>query len=267
MNSERKGNIAHNTVKLNISPNISIAPDEKDKENLLETYEGLNLFFNKCEKKLLGNEFKNNSSYTAVNKNLTNKSNISIRQCTNDLSMDKSCNMITGLNILVTNEDGIVSSDKNPSRIIHKEPNNSSLLVLERTQDNSCEEEKNQSPGPSKIIQRYNINPYQNLDLVKKYFIYQLKKSFLQVKKYVVNNVVHSEIHNLNRKNLNYHEIFSNYSQITNSNVKSYVKYDDMSVEINNYLINKNKLLGKGGYSTVYKCKNLKDNKEYVKSY
>jgi hypothetical protein len=263
MKSDRKGNVTHNSVKLNNSPNISILQEEKD--NIIEMNDGLNFFFNKCERKLLGNEFKNTPNQSSISKNITSKSNISLRQYTNELNLEKSCNMITGLNILVTNEDGIVSSDKNISTLHQKGQNNSSLLLLERTQENSCEEEKNQCPHTSKIIQRYNINPYQNLDLVKKYFIYQLKKSFLQVKKYVVNNVVHSEIHNLNRKNVNYHEIFSNYSQIASSNVRSYVKYDDMSVEINNYLINKNKLLGRGGYSTVYKCKNLKDNKEYVK--
>ncbi len=273
MNSDRR--VSRGFDKINFSSqNISFNREEnfKEKDVSLDFNGNLNLLLNKSEKKHLGSQFKNNCSILTLTNNpnnQTNKTQFNIRQYTNDLN-DKTNNMITGLNILVTNEDGIITPDQSAGLLMNPiqnqiNPSHYSIRCGDRTQDFSCEVEKNQqTTGPCKIIQRFNINPYQNLDLVKKYFIYQLKKSFLQAKKYVINNVVHSELRNQNKKNLNYHEIFSNYSQITNSNVNSYVKYEDRSVEINNYFIYKNILLGKGGYSTVYKCRNLKDNKEYV---
>jgi hypothetical protein len=132
----------------------------------------------------------------------------------------------------------------------------------------SLEETSPTGISNSKILRKYNLNPYYNFGIIKKYFIYQLKKSFLQAKKFTINSSVYEgTAYNKDNKNLNYHEIFSNYSQISMSTVGTYKKYDDHTVEINNYVIMKNQRLGQGGFSRVYLCNNLKDNQEYVNLY
>jgi hypothetical protein len=125
----------------------------------------------------------------------------------------------------------------------------------------SYDEDRSLSNSPSKILRKFNVNPYNNFKIVKKFFIYQLKKSFLQAKKFMFNSSVHATDNN---KNPTYFEIFTNYSQITSSEVHTYVVYDDHNIKINNYFIYKNKVLGKGGFSSVYYAKNIKDKKEYV---
>jgi hypothetical protein len=136
----------------------------------------------------------------------------------------------------------------------------------DRTIDySSMEDDKSPSSISQTILRKYNLNPYHNFNVVKKYFIYQLKKSFLQAKKFVLNSAIHGQMKNDLNKNPNYHEIFANYSQISTTNVNSYVKYEDHNVQINNYFIKKDKILGKGGYSTVYVCKNLTTSQEHVK--
>ncbi len=81
----------------------------------------------------------------------------------------------------------------------------------------------------------------------------------------MINNAIHSgnmtKLHN----NPIYYEIFSNYSQIKTSEVFDYIKYDDKNLKINNYYISKNKVLGKGAFSTVYLCKSLIDEQYYVR--
>lgn len=138
-------------------------------------------------------------------------------------------------------------------------------LTENRTLDYSDLEDDKSASGysPVKILRKFNVNPYHNFNVVKKYFIYQLKKSFLQAKKYMFTSNVHGKEYTGNR-NTNYHEIFTNYSQISSTTVTSYVKYEDRNIKINNYYVHKNKILGKGGFSTVYVCRNLKDGKEYV---
>ena len=128
----------------------------------------------------------------------------------------------------------------------------------------SCEDINFITLSPSKILRKYNLNPYHNFHLLKKYFIYQLRKSFLQAKKFVVNNTLQKEIQHTDNRNPKYYEIFSNYSRIATVPVITYEKYEDQNIKINNYFIRKNKVLGKGGFSTVYICIDLNDDKEYV---
>ena len=117
-----------------------------------------------------------------------------------------------------------------------------------------------------------------NFNIAKKYFLYQIKLSILQAKKFELsrefensNNKKHknknSNFLTLNNNNndlnqTNYFDIFTNYSNIKNTPLKSYEKYDDNNIKINQYLIYKSKLLGKGGFSSVYLALNMEKNKE-----
>ena len=124
------------------------------------------------------------------------------------------------------------------------------------------------------FLRKFDLNPYSNFNIAKKYFLYQIKLSILQAKKFELsrefensNNKKHKNKNflNLNNNNLNqtnYFDIFTNYSNIKNTPLKSYEKYDDNNIKINQYLIYKSKLLGKGGFSSVYLSLNMEKNKE-----
>jgi tRNA A-37 threonylcarbamoyl transferase component Bud32 len=128
------------------------------------------------------------------------------------------------------------------------------------------------------FLRKFDLNPYSNFNIAKKYFLYQIKLSILQAKKFELsrefensNNKKHknknSNFLTLNNNNndlnqTNYFDIFTNYSNIKNTPLKSYEKYDDNNIKINQYLIYKSKLLGKGGFSSVYLALNMEKNKE-----
>lgn len=117
--------------------------------------------------------------------------------------------------------------------------------------------------SPMQIVRNFNLNPENNFGVVKKLFIYELKMSFLQAKKLCISLDLQGGNSNTKRKPA-YYDLFSNYSQIITSTIKTYDKYEDQNIKVNNYLIYKSKLLGKGGYSTVYLCQNILNNCEYV---
>jgi hypothetical protein len=191
-------------------------------------------------------------------------------------------NMIAGLNISSIKDEKEKLNKSNLTslkRFINsidtnkiKDTSNSKKIsyLMEFTGDktidySSLEDDKSPTSISQTILKKYNLNPYHNFHVVKKYFIYQLKKSFLQAKKFVLNSAIHGQMIYNQNKNPNYHEIFSNYSQISTSAVNSYIKYEDHNVKVNNYFIKKDKILGKGGFSTVYMCKNLNTGQEHVK--
>jgi hypothetical protein len=138
----------------------------------------------------------------------------------------------------------------------------------------------------SKIL--FKITPNQQA-YITKYFIYQLMKVLLRVKKHLFNTsiITHkannktfikdsgnlltgtfkSRFGQLPKKNtLMYNDIFTDYCEVVSPKVQKYQKYDDQNIQINNYLIFKSILLGKGSYSHVYYAKNIIDGKEYVKN-
>ena len=143
--------------------------------------------------------------------------------------------------------------------------------------DNNNNNNKNNENYPL-FLRKFDLNPYSNFNIAKKYFLYQIKLSILQAKKFELsrefensNNKKHknknSNFLTLNNNNndlnqTNYFDIFTNYSNIKNTPLKSYEKYDDNNIKINQYLIYKSKLLGKGGFSSVYLALNMEKNKE-----
>jgi hypothetical protein len=184
--------------------------------------------------------------------------------------VNKFQNIITGLSVIQLNDDKLKNISYNFLNTIEtlKHRDRKTIVTTDAgTIDYSSIDEYDKSPStysPAKILRKYNLNPYHNFNVVKKYFIYQLKKSFLQAKKFVINNTHMKNREDFTSRGTNYHEIFTNYSQISVSQVNSYIKYEDKNIKINNYYIKKNKVLGKGGFSTVYLCKNLKDGQEYA---
>jgi hypothetical protein len=120
------------------------------------------------------------------------------------------------------------------------------------------------------------VATYENDFFLKRYFIFQLRKTFLAIKKHTFNKKIiryktlddTTALHNLsnipgyNRKDkLIYQDIFTNYTQITH-----YEKGENNTLRINNYKIFKNEIIGKGSFSEgVFKAKNCADGKEYVR--
>jgi hypothetical protein len=111
-----------------------------------------------------------------------------------------------------------------------------------------------------------------NPKIIKKLFIYQLKKSLLSAKKdqFIKNtysisdpsmspNTPHSQ-----RTIPNTYDIFPNFSQINYSFLDSVIKYDFQNIQIGNYILYKNIVLGKGSFSTVFFARHVNTNKEYV---
>jgi hypothetical protein len=120
------------------------------------------------------------------------------------------------------------------------------------------------------ILRKFNLNADIDFNISKKWFLYQLKMSFLQSKKLVVSHQIENQYNannfffkNDNNTKSNYYDIFTNYSNIKIHEMESYEKYDDNNIKINHYIIFKNKLLGKGGFSAVYLSRDLeKGNKD-----
>ncbi len=121
------------------------------------------------------------------------------------------------------------------------------------------------------ILRKFNLNSESDFNISKKWFLYQLKMSLLQAKKLCVsqqvensyndnNSLLNGENNNNNNNKSNYYDIFTNYSNIEIHQMTSYEKYEDNNIKINNYIIFKNKLLGKGGFSAVYLSQDLENN-------
>lgn len=119
----------------------------------------------------------------------------------------------------------------------------------------------------NKIVRKFSLNN-PNLFLAKKYFLYQLKKVLLQTKKLLffadMNEKENFDNSNKSKITPSYEEIFTNVSQINSTFVQEVLTYADRGVQYNNYYIDKNKILGRGGFSTVYVGINLNDHKEYA---
>lgn len=107
------------------------------------------------------------------------------------------------------------------------------------------------SSTPTKIIRKLEINPYRNINTIKKFFIYQLKKIYLQSKKSTI-----SPKENFSSFN-HPHVVFSNYSQLNAKEANVFIKFEDKNVQINDYFIFKNKIIGRGKGSYVYLCQDL----------
>lgn len=118
----------------------------------------------------------------------------------------------------------------------------------------------NSSPNYNQVLRKFDLNPYNNFNIEKKMFLYQMKNSLLQAKKLCLSR----EIQKINLTNPMYYDIFSNYSNIKITENPKVEKYEDGNMLIKNYVIFKRKLLGKGGYSAVYLCQDIDTNKEYA---
>ena len=120
------------------------------------------------------------------------------------------------------------------------------------------------------ILRKFDLNAEHDFNISKKWFLYQLKMSLLQSKKLIISHQVeksfNENINNMEKKDniikSNYYDIFTNYSNIEIHQMESYEKFDDNNIKINHYIIFKNKLLGKGGFSAVYISQDLDYNKE-----
>lgn len=110
----------------------------------------------------------------------------------------------------------------------------------------SFEYTSNDDSTPPKIYRKIEITPYRNVNTIKKFFIYQLKKIYLESKKNDNKNAIKK--HDLCRPQL----IFSTYSQLTSKEANVYKKFDNRNIQINDYLIYKNKIIGRGRESYVY---------------
>lgn len=152
---------------------------------------------------------------------------------------------------------------------VHKKSNIKSVnldltTAIHNSESTPKSNKTTQSPSrltPSQIFPKFNLNPNNNYQVEKKLLLYQVKTSLLQAKKLCLS----SEFQINGKKNKpTYYDIFSNYSNIKITKAEGYEKFDDDNIKINNYLIYKSKLLGKGGYSSVYLCQDLNTNKEYA---
>ena len=159
------------------------------------------------------------------------------------------------------------------------------------------------TPPQHNIIKKIEINPYHNLTTVEKFFIYKLKKYYVEKKKEQghdfkeqnineknnnnnknnnnsnIKNKINEIINNQNNNNQNqnnennnnenennnpiinlinpsFHYVFSRYTLSISKKEEKILKLEDGNMQINQYLIFKNKLLGRGEYSDVYLCEN-----------
>ena len=64
--------------------------------------------------------------------------------------------------------------------------------------------------------------------------------------------------------NTNFHFVFSNYSLMVSKKEEKIIYLEDGNIKLNQYLIYKNKLLGRGEYSNVYLCQNSTTNNYYA---
>ncbi len=241
-----KFNINSNLLNLNTNQN-SIATDNKKISNsfVASSKSELNENNNNLDKKKENNINKTHLNYN-LNVNYINNNN--------------------------NNNNNIDNKFKSSQQLISNVIKHFSELNYDNNNNN-----KNNENYPL-FLRKFDLNPYSNFNIAKKYFLYQIKLSILQAKKFELsrefensNNKKHknknSNFLTLNNNNndlnqTNYFDIFTNYSNIKNTPLKSYEKYDDNNIKINQYLIYKSKLLGKGGFSSVYLALNMEKNKE-----
>jgi hypothetical protein len=112
-----------------------------------------------------------------------------------------------------------------------------------------------------------------NPKIIKKLFLYQLKKTLLSAKKeqFIKSTLSISDSNSMSpftphsqRTLPGSYEIFANFSQINYIQIDNVTKYDFQNVKVGNYMIFKNIILGKGSFSTVYLAKHVNTNKDYV---
>ena len=127
----------------------------------------------------------------------------------------------------------------------------------------------------SKIYKKIEINPYNNFNTIKKYFIYRLKKFYVLKKKKKTHDNSPLSFNNNNTFKENYFNLkknsmiltFLQYSpnqKIISHEAKKLLYLDNGNIQINEYLIFKDKLLGTGHNSEVYLAQNIKINKLFA---
>ncbi len=190
------------------------------------------------------------------------------------------------------NSNKILSIDSKPKK-------DSLIINLIKESGSSIEYTSNDESISQKqnSIKKIEINPYHNLSTVEKFFIYKLKKYYVEKKKEkgqylneqnikvnnnnnkennnktnnktkIINKITKQDNNNENKKNededtkLNlinpsFHYVFSKYTLSISKKEEKIIKFEDGNMQINQYLIYKNKLLGRGEYSDVYLCENV----------
>ena len=106
----------------------------------------------------------------------------------------------------------------------------------------SFEETSNDDNTSTKECRKIEINPYRNVNIVKKYFVYQIKKYYLNSITTTTPPHQTSSPHNFvsSLQSASYHEIFTNYSNICSTPGSFYKRYEDKNMQINQYYIYKN---------------------------
>ena len=216
---------------------------------------------------------KISNSFVASSKSEFNENNNNLDKKKENNINKTHLNYNLNVNYINNNNNNIDNKFKSSQQLI----SNVIKHFSELNYDNNNNNNKNNENYPL-FLRKFDLNPYSNFNIAKKYFLYQIKLSILQAKKFELsrefensNNKKHknknSNFLTLNNNNndlnqTNYFDIFTNYSNIKNTPLKSYEKYDDNNIKINQYLIYKSKLLGKGGFSSVYLALNMEKNKE-----
>ena len=254
INDKLSSNIINNN-----SANTNISKFNINNSNLLNINTNQNSIV--TENKKISNSFVA-SSKSELNEN-NNNNNLNIKK-ENNINKTYLNYNVSYLNV------NYIHNDKNKFKSSQQLISNVIKHFIELNNENN---NKNNENYPL-FLRKFDLNPYSNFNIAKKYFLYQIKLSILQAKKFELSrefenssNKKHKNknLLNLNNNNLNqtnYFDIFTNYSNIKNTPLKSYEKYDDNNIKINQYLIYKSKLLGKGGFSSVYLSLNMDNNKE-----
>ena len=216
---------------------------------------------------------KISNSFVASSKSEFNENNNNLDKKKENNINKTHLNYNLNVNYINNNNNNIDNKFKSSQQLISNVIKHFSELNYDNNNNN-----KNNENYPL-FLRKFDLNPYSNFNIAKKYFLYQIKLSILQAKKFELsrefensNNKKHKNknsnfltLNNNNNNDLNqtnYFDIFTNYSNIKNTPLKSYEKYDDNNIKINQYLIYKSKLLGKGGFSSVYLALNMEKNKE-----
>ena len=217
---------------------------------------------------------KISNSFVASSKSEFNENNNNLDKKKENNINKTHLNYNLNVNYINNNNNNIDNKFKSSQQLISNVIKHFSELNYDDNNNNN----KNNENYPL-FLRKFDLNPYSNFNIAKKYFLYQIKLSILQAKKFELsrefensNNKKHKNknsnfltLNNNNNNDLNqtnYFDIFTNYSNIKNTPLKSYEKYDDNNIKINQYLIYKSKLLGKGGFSSVYLALNMEKNKE-----
>ena len=178
-------------------------------------------------------------------------------------------------------------------------------LIINLIKDSGSSIDSNDESNSQKqlnSIKKIEINPYHNLSTVEKYFIYKLKKYYVEKKKEKeqeqnitlnenannnennnitnntneINNKSNKENNNnenknteidntkLNLINPSFHYEFSKYTLSISKKEEKIIQFENGNMQINQYLIYKDKLLGRGEYSDVYLCENILTKKYYA---